>query len=107
LRFPDAEAVEDSRRNGMDKYVLAEKVFRSETWVHSNVNRWYAYVEIPAGGLNEQALSLQGCQWRFSFSRYDYTRGVVGPVISSTSPHAVADFHRQQEWGKLKFMKAE
>jgi len=24
-------------------------------------------------------------------------------VVSSTSPHAVADFHRQQEWGLLNF----
>jgi hypothetical protein len=45
-------------------------------------------------------------EWRFSFSRYDYTRGRVAPVISSTSPHAKADFHHQQEWGILRLASA-
>jgi hypothetical protein len=46
---------------------------------------------------------LASAEWLFSFSRYDYTRGRGEPVISSTSPHAAPAFHRQQEWGRLRF----
>jgi hypothetical protein len=40
---------------------------------------------------------------RIRFSRYDYTRGMGEPVLSSTSPHRRLDFHRQHEWGTLDF----
>jgi len=46
---------------------------------------------------------LAGRRWHFSFSRYDDTQGVTEPVISSTSPHAVANFHSQKEWGVIEF----
>ena len=37
-------------------------------------------------------------------SRYDVTGHEGAPVISSTSPHPVAAFHRQQEWARLTFV---
>jgi hypothetical protein len=52
----------------------------------------------------DRARSLEGTDWLFSFSRYDCTRGLAVPVISSTSPHAAPSFHRQQEWGTLRFV---
>lgn len=106
-RFPDAVAVEDLRLHGIDKYRLDGKAFHSRTWVHTNGNCWSVYAEIPAGTLGGPVRSLRGRRWRFSFSRYDYTRTRKEPVISSTSPHAKADFHRQQEWGELIFETTE
>ncbi|HOP97580.1 MAG TPA: hypothetical protein PLH97_12370 [Verrucomicrobiota bacterium] len=44
-----------------------------------------------------------GARWQFSFGRYDHTQDGMGAVVSSTSPHAEPDFHRQQEWGLLEF----
>jgi len=41
--------------------------------------------------------------WRFSFSRYDASRGTRPPVLSSTSPHQALNFHRIHEWGNLIF----
>lgn len=40
--------------------------------------------------------------WKLSFGRYDHTPDKP-PVISSTSPHRLADFHRLAEWRSIKF----
>jgi hypothetical protein len=58
---------------------------------------------IPVASVCEHVRPLAGSEWRFSFSRYDYTRGTDAPVISSTSPHAEPSFHRLQEWGMIRF----
>ena len=58
---------------------------------------------IPADAVRETPRDLAGDRWKFSFSRYDYTRGHGAPVISSTSPHAQPGFHRLHEFGELRF----
>lgn len=103
LSFPDAAAVQDSRRNGMGKYLLAGDVFRSQTWVQSELNRWLVLAEIPATALGMSLVSLAGQRWYFSFSRYDASRDGHPLVISSTSPHTKPDFHSRSEWGVLNF----
>lgn len=104
LAFPDAAAVQDSRRNGMDKYLLTGEVFCSQTWVQSEQSRWFVFVEIPATALGLNLVSLAGQRWHFSFSRYDASRDGGAPVISSTSAHTKPDFHCQSEWGVLDFV---
>jgi hypothetical protein len=106
LAFPDAGAVHDLRRNGMEKYLLAGDVFHSQTWVQSELNRWLVYAEIPATALGSNLTTLAGQRWHFSFSRYDASRDGKSPVISSTSPHTKPDFHCQAEWGVLDFAAA-
>lgn len=99
LRYDDAAA-----RNGAWEHALVGgKMFRSTTWVWPEVERWFVYVEIPFGEVSGGTLPEAGSRWRFSFSRYDYRRGRVEPVLSSTSAHAEPDFHRQHEWGGLYF----
>jgi hypothetical protein len=104
LRFTDSSVVENVRRNKlMESVLITGEAFCSRTWIQPDVKCWYVYAEIRAKELFRQAGSLQGRQWRFSFSRYDYTRGRNQPVISSTSQHTEPDFHRQQEWGVMSF----
>jgi hypothetical protein len=104
LRFPDAAAVVRADQDGtVESLMLPGQVFHSKTWVQPEAGRWFIFAEIPAGAVGAESRSLSGCQWFFSFSRYDYTRGRKEPVISSTSPHALANFHRQQEWGLMTF----
>lgn len=103
LRFPDADAVQDSRRNGMEKYLLPGDIFCSQTWVQSELNRWFVLAEIPATALGLHLNTLTGQRWYFSFSRYDVSRDGSPPVISSTSPHTKPDFHSRSEWGVLNF----
>jgi hypothetical protein len=104
LRYPDAEALKRARDTGSIENVLVrDKVFHSNTWVRSQERKWFVFADIPAVSVRSKTGSLPGDQWRFSFSRYDYTRGSKQPVISSTSPHTQANFHRQQEWGTVRF----
>jgi hypothetical protein len=73
--------------------MVAASLFSSRTW--NEARHWAVYAEIPFAATG-------GRPARFSFSRYDYTRGKP-PVLSSTSPHAAVDFHRREEWGTLEF----
>jgi hypothetical protein len=93
LRYASAEAVAKARKdNSLADALVHEISFQSRTWVRPESRCWHALVEIPAA------------QWHFSFGRYDYTRGRSEPVISSTSAHSQADFHRLTEWGTLQFI---
>jgi hypothetical protein len=108
LHFPSAVAAEHARKTGsLENVLVRQKEFISRTWVQPEAGRWFAFVEIAASSINKELKDLRGSRWRFSFSRYDYTRGQKEPVISSTSAHAVPDFHRQAEWGELLFVNGQ
>jgi len=104
LRFPDTTTLRRAQaRNFFDDLILSDGVFHSDTWTQPEKGRWYVHAEIPAALVcGNDGLPVEG-EWRFSFSRYDYTRGRQEPVISSTSLHARPDFHRREEWGALFF----
>ena len=104
LRYANRAAVEQARATGdMAHALIPGEAFHSRVWVQDDCSRWHVLATIPASAVCSANVPLVGSRWRFSFSRYDYTRGGGDPVISSTSPHAQADFHRQQEWGALHF----
>ena len=105
LRYTDTATLERARKTGsMVEALLPGDAFRSSVWVEAENSRWCVWAEIPAVPVCGSSDALIGSRWRYSFSRYDYTRGREEPVISSTSPHAEANFHRQQEWGPLEFV---
>lgn len=102
LCYPDAESVELARRTGeLKQFLIRGDAFKSQTWMSRGA--WNIYAEIPVASVCGRNESLEKSRWRFSFGRYDYTRGAKEAVISSTSPHARPDFHRQQEWGMMTF----
>lgn len=104
LRFADAAVLERVRQTGsIEPALVSGEVFQSRTWVRPAERLWCVLAEIPAEAVGARIEPGAANAWRFSFSRYDYTRGRKEPVISSTSPHAEANFHRQQEWGRLIF----
>jgi hypothetical protein len=105
LRNMDASAFMRAQDTGSIKSALIhDKAFHSNTWVWPRERQWFVFAEIPAASVRDnKSRLLPGDQWRFSFSRYDYIRGRKEPVISSTSPHIEANFHRQQEWGTIRF----
>lgn len=103
-RFADAEMHQRLAETGaFEEALMAGELFTSKTWVRAETRQWFVFAEIPAASVCEPARPLAGSEWRFSFSRYDYTRGQAEPVISSTSPHSQPNFHRQQEWGVITF----
>jgi hypothetical protein len=104
LHYPTAGAAEWARKNErLTDFMIWNEEFHSKTWIESQMYRWYVFAVIPARAVCGSNESIKNTRWRFSFSRYDYTRGVKEPVISSTSCHAKPDFHRQHEWGVLIF----
>ena len=107
LRYPNAEAVALARQAGSAaQFLIAEQAFRSATWICEDEKKWFVFAEIPAKSVTPRGGALSVAEWLFSFSRYDYVHDRSEPVISSTSPHAEANFHRQQEWGTLRFEAA-
>lgn len=104
LRFADAAHAEFARKSSSFDTALVHKIdFESHTWVRPEIECWYALLEIPASSVSNSSAPLPGSEWLFSFCRYDYTRGRPAPVISSTSAHSRPDFHRQEEWGTMRF----
>ena len=104
LRYPNAQAVTNARMLGKtDHLMIPGKVFLSSTWTCADDNKWFVFAKIPAKTVCERANLLPDVEWLFSFSRYDYSPNGNAPVISSTSQHSKADFHRQVEWGELRF----
>lgn len=104
LRYPDSRAAEIAREmDRFEEYLVSHEVFRSVTWNDGNNGQWALYAEIPVANVTGASGPTDNAEWRFSFCRYEYTRGVTAPVISSTSPHSIPDFHRQHEWGVMTF----
>ncbi|MBW3635068.1 MAG: hypothetical protein KY445_01225 [Armatimonadetes bacterium] len=95
LRFPDAQAQSSGRP--WSEFIVVPKLFSSRTLVEDG--QWRVLVEIPIRNISENLDA--GREWAFSLSRYDATRGEEKPVISSSSPHRVPRFHRQEEWRRL------
>ena len=101
LRVPSAAAFRQppSQRN----WKLTAPVMQSWARVDVPQHRWQVMASVPFAGICESPAAMACREWLFSFSRYDYTQGNVRPCLSSTSPHAQVNFHRQEEWGRLRF----
>lgn len=108
LRIPLTNYFQTQRAQGMgalNDLKIKQPVVQSRVKVDREGNRWSVLAHVPFTAVIESVLPKPAGPWLFSFSRYDYTRGEPKPIISSTSPHVRADFHRQQEWGELRFEK--
>jgi hypothetical protein len=104
LRIPNTAALRRAQAaNVFDDFLLPGQVFRSTVWLQPDKQKWFVLAEIPGRVICGGETPVTTSCWHFSFSRYDYTRGATEPVISSTSPHGKADFHRQEEWGVIRF----
>ena len=91
LRF---DGVEEAKP--LKERTVAEPLFTSETAIIPE--GWSVEARIPLNGLFPTAHP----EWLLSFGRYDYTPGQTKPVISSTSPHAICNFHWREEWRRVR-----
>ena len=91
LRF---DGVEEAKQ--FESLTVAEPLFYSETSLTSD--GWSVIVRIPLDGL----FPTMHPEWLLSFGRYDYTPGQPKPMISSTSPHVICNFHRREEWRRVR-----
>lgn len=94
LHFPSVAAFR--ARLPWGTHCLDGERFFSRTQVEAG--RWKVYAEVPLR-------LFQGSPWRFSFCRYDATRGRELPVLSSTSAYTMKNFHRIEEWGRMERAK--
>jgi len=71
-----------------------------ESWVKVSVKQggWQVLARIPSSIFPGREDFCRGQRFSASFSRYDADRTGANPVLSSTSPHAVASYHRREEW---------
>lgn len=106
LAFPSREAGSQVETNGtkLEDFMEPSPQFDFAQWQKNGV--WFVCAAVPAAALRLTKHTLAGRTWLASFSRYDYAAAGGEPVLSSTSPHAVAAFHRQEEWARLKFNPA-
>ncbi len=103
----DVEDVRESKRQIAKRVIPPPKAFTSHTRVDEKNQTWHVLAEVPAGLLDESVGITNGEVWRFSFSRYDFTKGNDVPIVSSTSLHKSCNFHCQEEWGQLHFSKTD
>lgn len=105
LRWPDNEDVFTVyQREGLTPFYLEDSRLISYTLVEPDQNRWRVLARVPQAVINGEPEIHDGDEWLFSFCRYDATRGVAEPVLSSSSPLTVAKFDTQNEWRKMKFV---
>jgi len=64
---------------------------------------WTLLASIPLREIPGGESPVPGSHWCASFCRYDAFRDGRPPVLSSSSPHSVRDFHRLNEWTTLCF----
>jgi hypothetical protein len=104
LRYPNRAALDQARETGnLTEAWIPGAAFQSATWIEKSPSRWSVLAEIPIDLVDDAPGNPHKMAWRFSFSRYDHTRGATRPVLSSSSPHLELDFHRQEDWGRLVF----
>jgi len=92
LRFDTA-----GTRRDLKDHAVEAPLFSSRTWITGNGWRVLARIPlVPLTGSIDAPL-------RLSFGRYDHTPGLASPVLSSTSPHKITNFHRLEEWRTVDF----
>lgn len=96
-----------SFEESLNSLTIKRKVFKSQVWCQPKRNRWITYAEIDLTLLDPNLRTLEGTTIQYSFCRYDYTRGVPKPTLSSSSTMARLDFHAQEYWRTLSFQVAD
>jgi hypothetical protein len=59
---------------------------------------WRVLARVPSTVIPGGRPLQEGDLFRLSFSRYNAAPDREKPILSSTSPHAVASYHRRHEW---------
>lgn len=105
LRIPSAEIFKAPKLvPGIPpEWFIRDVEIESRVLVDLQCGCWRVLAMIPLNLVSENKRTAFGDEWCFSFCRYDYTRGGQAPVLSSTSPHKVINYHRQEEWGRIQF----
>jgi hypothetical protein len=96
LHYPDISCVASVRRGErrMQEFLVGEIPKAEVSLTHEG---WILSLSIPLPAAPGERLRVSCC-------RYDAGTGRA-PIISSTSPHPVRDFHRPQDWREMILME--
>jgi hypothetical protein len=82
----------------LKQYMVKEPLF-SIRLLHVRENeKWGCVVAVPGTLMRGASKGLRGEDVTLSVCRYDYSRALPAPTISSTSQHMAKSFHRSSEW---------
>ena len=82
---------------------LPPNSFESKALMMKERNIWQAYAFVPWSLFGLPRKVGKGDRWLASFCRYDYSRGVDKPVLSTTAFSSKLDFHDNNSWRVLEF----
>jgi len=102
LLWPDGESYLKvvKKEASLGSFLVDRPIFDFSQWSEGDI--WCICASVPVATLLPPRTTLEGRTLKASFSRYDYSSASEPPVLSSTSPHAVLSFHRQQEWAEVR-----
>lgn len=100
LRWPDKRAVYHTGGD-ISPFLMWNSRLHSQTQINREENYWRVLVGLSWEFLGAHPQTTDA-PWAFSFGRYDASCDQK-TVLSSSSPHPTVSFHRQQEWGELRF----
>ncbi len=90
-----------STKDSSVQLLIQRPRIQSNVRIEARKNRWWAVGKIPFRMFVENEPVKAGHKIRFSFGRYDYTRGQASPIISNSSPHTALSFHVTEEWSTM------
>ncbi len=103
-RLPSREVFYQQRELGIcSEWLIKEPVVESEVKIDREKGEWRVSVHIQVEKLGLAPLKASDV-WEFSFCRYDYTQNSKTPVLSSTSPLKIEDFHDQSCWMRARLL---
>ena len=101
------------RSRSFDAMTRFESGMRAACVVDGTLNRWQdedrgwrCEIAIPLSAFKDAAPAPKpGTQWRLNLSRYDYSVYRQKPELSSWSRLAKPDFHRHDEFNRVRFVR--
>jgi hypothetical protein len=100
IRPPEFQAMKE-KSLALSDLIVDPPAFASR--YEKTADGWIAEARIPAAQVDPKGVITRDSRWRASFCRYDAWSDGRPPVLSSTSPHPHAAFHRREEWRPLCF----
>ncbi len=98
----DVNLTPAQRRLQLPDLFMPEQVVQSTVWLDEVENQWYVLLVIPASVLKPSGVFVSGDTLNLSFCRYDYSHASKEPILSSSSDLEELDFHRREDWEKLR-----
>ena len=98
LAFPTEKTTGELRAGQITFESLIQSRPLFDFLVRMSAGGWEVLGRVPLASFHPDAAALAGRTIQASFCRYDYTRGVEKPALSSTSDYREVNFHRCGEW---------